>query len=349
MKNKICAVTMIKAPLKDTLNFVNYHLNIGIDHVFMLFDNPKDKAIDALKDYKKVTCLKGNKKYWNKLTSDPNLKEVLKNIGKGNMAFGVKSQLTKKKSKKDLVRVEKQALNANYIFNLAKEKGYKWIVHLDGDELIYTEKPLKKILLELSEKTDVLRIPSLEGVPEKFEYKNVFAEVNLFRDIEGILRFYYKYKKTLGKIIPLIKEKEGKLKKIYFKSHAAGKSIIKISDKIQEVGIHEPAPKKGIKLNYAFSKNVHLLHFDNCSFKDWKRKWVRMSDGTVTAIAIPRYRLEMIEEFVEASKGNDKNKLKELYKKQYFIPEKKKKILERIGVLRRIKIDKRLFYGTNNL
>lgn len=55
-RNKMCTVTTLMAPLNQTLSFVNYHLNIGIDHMFLFFDNPDDEAIDALKDYKRVTC-----------------------------------------------------------------------------------------------------------------------------------------------------------------------------------------------------------------------------------------------------------------------------------------------------
>ena len=55
MKNKICTVTTGKVSLRNTLDFVNYHLNIGIDHMYMFFDDPKDVAINILSKYEDVT------------------------------------------------------------------------------------------------------------------------------------------------------------------------------------------------------------------------------------------------------------------------------------------------------
>ena len=55
MGEKICTSTTLKTSLKSTLDFVNYHMNIGIDHMFLFFDDPKDEAIKILLDYPSVT------------------------------------------------------------------------------------------------------------------------------------------------------------------------------------------------------------------------------------------------------------------------------------------------------
>jgi hypothetical protein len=41
-----CIVTTLQAPLHETLMFVNYHLNIGADHIYLFFDDPGDAAAE---------------------------------------------------------------------------------------------------------------------------------------------------------------------------------------------------------------------------------------------------------------------------------------------------------------
>lgn len=349
MKNKICVVTMIKAPLKCTLYFVNYHLNIGVDHVYMLFDNPNDEAVEILKRNRRVTCFRGNSEYWKKLTSDVKLIPILKEMKKGKGFSGAKSSQLAKAKKNELARVEKQELNASYVFNLVKKNGYDWVAHLDSDELIYIDGSLKSLLSEAPKGIDVLRLTALEAVPEKYSPDNVFLETTLFKGMGTISRFYYRNKKILQRIVPLIKKHEGNLSGAYFHGHAAGKSIVRTNSKIKIVGIHEPAPKKGGKLIYAFPSNGYLLHFDSCSFEEWRLKCLRKYDGTVIATAMKKKGVEIFEEFVKAYKKGDINRMHEIYKKNYFIPRGKKIFLMLIGLLRRIKLDKKLFLKTKGL
>ena len=38
--------------------FVNYHLNIGVDHIYLFFDDPTDAAADALARRARVTAVR---------------------------------------------------------------------------------------------------------------------------------------------------------------------------------------------------------------------------------------------------------------------------------------------------
>jgi hypothetical protein len=62
MPAKICSATTLKSSVEQTLNFVHYHLSLGIDHLFLFFDDPYDKSIELLKDYSNVTCINGSDK-----------------------------------------------------------------------------------------------------------------------------------------------------------------------------------------------------------------------------------------------------------------------------------------------
>jgi hypothetical protein len=315
--NKICTVTTLKAPLEQTLSFVNYHLNIGIDHMFLFFDNPKDRAIEILKDYDKVTCFRCDKKHWKKRGIDPN------------------SPFQK--------RLE---LNASFIFNQLKKEDYDWMfAHLDSDELIYLEKDIKKFLSKISKKTDVICLTTLEAIPEKEHSKDIFKEINLFKSIGCASRFYYKHKKLLQKVIPLIKKQEGNISGVYFRGHAAGKSIIKVGTQIERFQGHRPIAKKEKKLIFEFPKKANILHFDNCTFKDWKQKYLnRYKSGiSIDKWQMSKKRLELYKGFVEVYKKDDENQLKKLYKKQYFIRSPLKEILRLGSFIKKIKLSQKLF------
>ncbi len=190
MRNKICTVTTIKTSLENTLTFVNYHLNIGIDHMYLFFDDPKDAAVKVLSSYKGVTCCKCDSKHWNNLIlqkdlvkETPKIKNVKKNYKKGYFCLE-----------------ERQQLNADLALKMAKKEGYDWITHIDNDELIYSKGSLKENLAKSKKNADVLRLPSLEAVPERLNYKNVLKEISLFKSFGAIARFYYSHKKILQKI-----------------------------------------------------------------------------------------------------------------------------------------------------
>lgn len=288
-QNRICSVTTIKEPLGQTLDFVHYHLNIGVDHLFLFFDNPNDKAIKILESYKNVTCFRCDDNYWR----------------------------SKGKIKEKLSVEDRQRFNANLIYRRIKDK-YEWFIHLDGDELIFSRKSLKKILKVQNNNIDFFRIPTLEAVSEKEYYGNMFKEVNLF------------------------KNNFGRVSKKFFKGHICGKSIIRTSAKVDCVGIHRPEPYDGLK-SKIFLFNVRLLHFDCCGFVNWKTKWKRRmrKDGIAKELGITQKKI--FEQFKKIySKGNEKE-LHNLYPTQFFISPIKKRFFKFFGLLREINLDKTLF------
>lgn len=314
MHNKICLVSTVRTSLENTLAFINYHLNIGIDLLYIFFDDPNDISIRTLVNNKNVLCFKCNSKHWDKLTK-----------------------------KKNLSIEERQRLNANMALLDSRKKDCKWIVHLDSDELIYSKKSLKVSLSNIPKDTDVLRLRTMEAVPEKLDSKNPFKNSTLFKNMGQLSKVYYSHKKLLQKIIPLLKKREGTLAGIYFRGHAAGKSIVRTDSNIKDIGIHEPISKDGSKLNYQFVSDMHLLHFDSCSFKNWETKLLRRLDGTATAKEIGGNQIKMLKEFSTAYKTCNKNIIRNLYKKQYFMPRVKKLIFKQIGLLKQINLNVKLF------
>lgn len=289
MNNSLCIVTTLKAPPDQISSFVNYHLNIGVDHLFLFFDD-KDKNIKFFEKNLRVTCISCNKSHWNKLNVGPHPSIE-----------------------------EKQRANANYALKLAREKGFDWLSHIDIDELIYIRRDLKEFLGRIPKRIDFVRLPCLEAVPEKMHYDNFFTEVDLFRN------------------------NFAKLSKRFFRGHIAGKSIIRTTLNIREVGIHKPAYKKGeLKFRVSLYK-ARLLHFHCLGFDTWRRILNWRVDGTTNNKEGGEKIDSMTRRFAGVLKLDDESKLMDLYKKEFFIKEWKKKLFLLIRVLVRVHLNKDLF------
>ena len=319
MKNKICSISTIKAPLKETLLWVNYHLNIGIDHMFICFDDPNDLAIKKLEKNERVTCIKCDEEH---------LKEIIPAGG----------------TIKDVNLQEKLEFNAKFVFNLIKQKDYDWMfAHIDSDELMYVEGDLKEFLGGINKSTEVICLLPLDSVPEKDYYKNVFQEVTLFRNLGKIARFYYPNKKLLQKIIPLVKKREGSMAGVYFRGHAAGKSIVRTNVKIKRFPGHRPVGEDGNELVQEFTSKANVLHFNACGFDVWKSKWLNKHNRKNPTQNMNKGKVKLYCQFVHAYKNGSEEDLKELYRSQSNISPMLKTIFLTAGLLRKIKLDKNLF------
>lgn len=154
--SKICIISTIRAPLNETIIFVNYHLNIGVDELIIFFDDPQDAAISFCNKYSQVTCIRCDESHWQKHGNQklPSLEE-------------------------------RQVINVNIGTEIAKIEGCQWIIHIDSDELIYPYGNLQKILSKCE--ADVLIFTINEAVPEEDYYDNIFSAA-LFKKISRSIK-----------------------------------------------------------------------------------------------------------------------------------------------------------------
>lgn len=288
---KICTATTLRSSYTDTVNFVYYYLNSGIDHMYLFFDDPEDKAISALEKEAMVTCFKCDQAYWGQVE-----KFVRRDRGIRGYEPGVDT----------LNLNDRQITNANFALKLARERGYDWIVHVDSDELVYPLEDLRQQLKKIDQGISEVRFNVREAIASKLEYKNVFEEVTIF-------------KKSVSKIRILIAQGLGcslVLDGEYFRGHKVAKCAVRTNSKIVSMSIHNPfyAPGFGKAVK---SKSVKLLHFDNMGFESWKKKWQWRLDGTAAAPGMRENRLKQMNMFRECHESvvsNADNELKKLYK-----------------------------------
>jgi hypothetical protein len=309
----VCVVGTFRAPVAEISYFINYHVNSGIDHVFLFFD-ADDSTIEQLADRRKLTCFRCDDEHWRnyiKVSSVPESR-----MGK-------------------LIINEKQMINADIALYRARQMGLDWVIHIDSDELLYARDGIKTVLSRVSKDVDVVRFEILEAVPEEYEYENMFAQISLFRSCPRL----YEGRLTLAKMLGCQKAfYQGE----YFRGHLASKTAVRTTASIKGMGVHWPEKDENHTYKLVTVREIKLLHFDGCGFQSWKSKWTRRMGVLLENMRLRDNRIQQHEEFRRVL-SEQPGKMREHYQKMNFIPENERRVLRKLGLLRDIRLDNRLF------
>lgn len=322
MKLSISTTTTLRADVNITFNFISYYLNIGISHMFLFFDDPNDPAIPLIKNHPQLTCIGCDKEHWNGL--DPNSLSI----------------------------EDRQHYNSKIGLELARDRGDDWIIHVDSDELIYCKEPIEKFFGKIDPATEVVNFPTLEAVADKMEFKNVFIEVKDFKcappQIYGnkIERVFFRIKYSLYFKAIKIANQLG-VKKQFAKGfvlgHILGKSATRTSADVKILGNHYPTNSEGKVLYTRVAKRGWVLHYDSCGFDSWFVKWERRYNNMAKTVSMPPVRQKQGDQFLNFYRSNDKEKLGQFYRQLYYLSNREKKILQCLGLLKRVCLDKSFF------
>ena len=282
---KVCLVSTIRSTVQETIHFVNYHLNIGIDEIIVFFDDPDDEAFVYLQDYARVRLIRCDGAYW--------------------QAQG---------ARRPTAIEDRQECNASLALKIAAEDGFQWIIHIDSDELILPKNGLKAILSACS--VDVLRFAIKEALAERDQYDSIF-QATLFKERAKAER------RLRSRLAMLFGCSETFLEGEYFRAHAASKAAVRISPKITRLNLHGPTAKAEPVVE-AKTALVALLHYDCIGIDAWRTKWARRIDGSGAAVRIRPNRQKQLELFKAAyGKANDEialyNRLYRITKYQRFV------------------------------
>lgn len=126
-------VATIKAPAREILRFVAYHLDLGADHLFIFLDNQNPRAEAALAAHPQVTVTRTDGTYW--------------------QARG------RKKPAKHQVR---QTVNATHAYQQAGD--LDWLLHIDVDEFLCPTRPVTDILSDIPRDVVCARVRPAEAL-----------------------------------------------------------------------------------------------------------------------------------------------------------------------------------------
>lgn len=301
---KIATVTTLNASLEDTLTFVNYHLNSGIDRIYLFFDNPYDAAIAIFKDHPQITCTACTIQHWEEIGC----------------------------SAKSHIEI-RQTLNADCALQWCRTTDIDWIAHIDVDELIYcSQKSTKDILATLEPNISYLSMQPLEAIPAGINCENPFKELKnfkvLIRDKEQL------------ELLP--RKNETLYLGEYLRGHLSGKSFTRVSDKIKSLNIHKPTAHQLDSLTEVQHDSIFILHYDCYNYENWLKKWNRRYDGTANFQGRLN-RNKQFMEFVHALESAEPDQLIKLYKKLYLLSPETIELLKDINAVKTILINEGMF------
>lgn len=300
----VSIVTTLSEPVEQTLGFVHYHINLGVDRLFLFFDNPDDPAIEVVERYPEVRSTRCDQAYWSA-------------SARGSRHPNVSMR---------------QRDNASVAVKWAREEGLSFISHIDADELIYCVGKLQQILHE--HPGNVIRYHLHEAVAEQLNPDHLFSPT-LFRRRPP--RPHYRLRVRLAGLLGV---KECLFAGEYFRGHASSKIVVRTDLQFEALEIHQL--KGAVKAREVTSRKLKLLHFDCVGYERWKRKWQLFHEGTRVAHINPARRKQLEAAMEARLKGEDE--MERLFRKLYFIKPSERWRLKTLGLLTRIYLPQAMFH-----
>ncbi len=294
----------VRAPVKDTLAFAWYHLNVAIDHVFLFLDDPGDPATPELSKSDRITCIPCDGAHW-RSTGSP----------------------------RPGVIEDRQRANANVALDRVREWGFDWIIHVDSDELIHPGRNLREVLDEVPVRFGAVRFQLMEAVPKTLECDLAFTDMSLFR---------VQVDPTREEAAREAGCSEAFVHGRYLRGHKSSKVAVRTELDVLDLGIHKPSLRSG-KVLVLDSPEISLLHFDSRGFTPWKRKWESRLDGSAPARELSPVRTRQMSAFIQLRDREEEllEYYRELYMMPRDGIHRQ--VLCELGMLRRIKLAESLF------
>lgn len=299
-KVRVSTVTTIRSSLADTLRFAAYHLALGIEEMFLFFDDPEDPAIEPLQDIPGVSCTRCDDAYWSRHPAE---------------------------SRTTLTR--RQEANADLALARARKRGHDWILHLDGDELVYPQAGLDDILGDFD--GDELRLGICEAVPRREPGESIF-DASEFRSVPS------RAQETIARALGCGGAFFGGR---FFRGHARSKTAVRTSATISGMGVHAArwTPKREVTER---SRQLLLLHFDGTGARSWKEKWTLRLERDAEKESWGPPRRAQFDLFKQALPAGEAA-IREAHWRLYGLSTYQRAVLRGLRMLRRIEIDPRSF------
>ncbi len=301
--------------------FIEYHLSIGFEHIFLFFDNPNDPAISRARLYPSVSVI----------PNDALLHVAWRSTYPYVFAFDKLDQ-----------HIRRQICNVDLAIQIAIEMGFNWLLHIDIDELFYSPKQSAQQHFDNLDSQNINNIVYLnyEAIPEKFDIDNYFKEVTLFKKNprnQEIQRFNSSQRDLINKFFSSYG---------YFLSYRCGKSAVRVSPYVHPANLNLDIVEKG-GVHRFFDENKpddHLfvagddhviLHYPSCGFERFWKKYKKF-----------RYKPKSFyRDAREIALKNDDISAKKLYENSIMINNKSiTDYLIESGVLLRISVPSHLMH-----
>ena len=278
---QLATVTTLLAPYEVTLAFVAYHLNIGVNHLYLFFDDAADPAIPSLNADHRVTCFRCDEHHW-----DTTQKYVQRDGSVRPWAPG----------DGELTVIERQISNANLALGLARAARFEWLAHIDCDELLHAPRGLGRALAATAADVCAVRFQIREAITSGYEPRHAFAGTSLFKLPSS------RAKRVLMRLLGCSLIYRGE----YFRGHLESKCAVRCASDIHSMEIHAPIFKAPASARRVETELISLLHYDCMGFESWKQKWHQRT--LVTCAWMRSNRAAQMEDFRSAWREFEQHK-----------------------------------------
>ena len=245
-------VTTLKNAGNVLDSFIAYHLAIGFAHLFLFFDDPADPDFLRAAAHPAVTAIAHDatlREHWRRL---PQYAEQAPFIDREVMA--------------------RQVLNIALAMELARERGFDWLLNVDSDELFFSPDESAADHFDALSKQPVETIVYLnyEAMPERDEIDDFFREVDLFKVPPELNR-----RPITADVVRAVKATP-QFNPDFFHFYGAGKSAVRLSAPgMQPNGVHSFVRRSG-QWQAAESRRQTILHYACCGFGAFWTKYVTL-------------------------------------------------------------------------
>lgn len=170
---KIGLVSLVKKP-HQLSDWICYHLNIGFNKIYLIFDDPNDDSISTAKKFNKVEVILYNDEWKKGFELLKNWKEHGKHLNQEVMS--------------------RQVLSVEKTLKLAMRDELDWLMHIDSDEILYipSGNSVSSLYQNLTSNIQIVNVDNYEVIPHDINTTNCFRNHTLFRNrIVGGFKAYW--------------------------------------------------------------------------------------------------------------------------------------------------------------
>ena len=255
-------VTTVKNPHQIN-DWIKYHLKIGFAKLYIVLD---DENENINYDDIRVNIIKNDTNWRNNLIVPDHIQELLEQY--------------------NIEVMSRQIINFNTVREIAKKDKINWLLHIDADELFYTENNVIETLFDNN--YDTIKFDNYEMIPTSDNYTNCFQEGVMF-----------------------------KTDKITYLAYTNGKSAVKVNSNSEIIGVH--GFLGGLYYESPIGK---ILHYPSCNFNEYLTKYKilgNFNDKWWNKISIPiKFHLESRDIIQSCTLNEDEciDKIREFYNKK---------------------------------
>jgi len=251
---KIAIVITAKNEARILRSNILYHKEIGVCKAFIYFDNTTDNGKSSI--------------------SDIDIVEISDAVLDKYDDIEVLEKFTQKAKKHHTAR---QCLNTYDALQKSKKLGIDWLISIDADELVITDKneisDLNSFFSKINDSVDLVNFKPYEIVQDRSHFNNVFAEASYFKVI-------HKFSRRIDQIYKPFYNPFNKnyIKFSYWYGQHLGKAALRVNSKeeILPKNVHRYVYANGESINAVSIKG--MLHYHMFDAKDFIKKFKNFKD-----------------------------------------------------------------------